>query len=111
MGRIERLTNVESISVRPSSTNRVSPSQRVSAWRIASASFDFWLVSVSLARSYGSSSSSTGRPRSCRAARRSSDERPRISLSILYSSAMRVSASLAIGVGPAVTKPQKRRRT
>ncbi len=41
MGRIERSGVLESISIRPSSRKRVRPSQRESAWRIASASLLF----------------------------------------------------------------------
>jgi hypothetical protein len=41
MGRIARLTPLGSISIGPSSTNRVSPSQRESSYRIAAANLLF----------------------------------------------------------------------
>ena len=43
IGRIARSTTLESISMRPSAMKRVSPSQRDSAYRMASASLVFWL--------------------------------------------------------------------
>lgn len=43
--------------MRPSAMKRVSPSQRDSAYRMASASLVFWLIRPSLARSQGSNSS------------------------------------------------------
>src|SRR4051794_30850743 len=57
----------------------------------------FWLTRDSFSRSQGSRASTSGRLRAWRTARRSSAGRPRISLSIRYSAAMRTSASAAIG--------------
>ena len=92
----------ESISMRPSSRKRLNPVHPESAYRIVSASVLFWLTSASFSRSQSSNAGARDRLRSCRIVRRSAAERPRISLSIRYRSAMRISASLAIGAGPAL---------
>src|SRR5262249_57797824 len=51
-GRIVRSTTLLSISMRPSSRNRLRPCQRDTAYRIASASLVFRLMSCSLSRSH-----------------------------------------------------------
>ncbi len=62
-----RSTALESISTRPSSRKRVSPSQRVSAYRIASAIVDFPETAPSCDSNQGFSASTRGLLRENRA--------------------------------------------
>ena len=60
MGRMARSTALESISTRPSSRKRVSPSQRVSTYRIASAIVDYADTAASCDSNQGFNASTSG---------------------------------------------------
>ena len=66
MGRMVRSTALESVSTRPSLRKRVSLSQRVSAYRIASAIVDFPETAASWAANKGFNASTSNLLRSCR---------------------------------------------